>query len=865
MLLIGLLFCCAAPLSAAQKIRFSDAWKFYRGDATGAQATGFNDASWTTVYLPHTVKEELNYRTSSIETGICWYRKSFTPSTTLAGKKVYLEFEAAMQRAQVWINGTSVITHLGGYTPFVVDISGYVKQGTITVVAVKLENAPSTEFPPGTPDPDFLYFGGLYRDVNMLVMDSLHITHPILANIPAGGGVFVTYPLVSTSSATVQVKTHVLNERASAQSCIVTTSILGADGAVVTSNAAPAVSISSGTASTVTQTLTVSSPKLWTPNTPSLYRVRSEVSAGAGAAAIDTMSTTIGIRSIAFSKTDGLQINGTRYRLRGCNRHQAYPVIGNAVPKSGQYRDAMRIKEFGYDFVRMSHYMQPESFVDACDKFGIASMACLPGWQYYNDAQAFRDNSVKALRDMIRVYRNHPSVIVYEAMHNESDPTAAFLNASKAAAHEEYPGNQMFTCGEEGGGVLDIYMSSAQHDVRSYTGTRACIISEYGDWEHGCVWADPITGCVARIERSTGEAAMLSVATTRASDLSLNRGCSWLTVDGVWTVFDYQAWSRGPYTGSGDMDIFRIPKMSAYVYQSQRNPSLTFSGVNYGPMVHIASQWTSTSATSLTVYSNCEQVRLYKNGTLVATNSPVTGTQLEHPQFKFDVAPFAAGNLRAEGLIGGTAKAWDTVFTPGAASKIRLAIDTAGLEFAADGSDIALVYASVVDGNGQVVPTAANSVTFAVSGPGTLVGTNPVAAVAGVSSILLRAGTTAGTISVTATTSGFSGSATVASHPVADPAVSIITSSTMAVLSVASDGSIVVHQKRDRISISIPGRSSGTPAAAVFTLFDARGRVVGHWGAERGTVSADIGSLPPGVYLGQFNDGVHRAACRVVR
>jgi len=343
----------------------------------------------------------------------------------------------------------------------------------------------------------------------------------------------------------------------------------------VATNSTPAANIASGASNTFTQSLIVSNPSLWTPSTPSLYRVRSEVFVSGGAAPVDTMSTTIGIRSIAFSKANGLQINGTRTRLRGCNRHMSYPYIGNAVPNSGHYRDALRMKEYGFDFVRMSHYMQAESFVDACDKLGIASMACLPGWQYFSDGQAFRDNSIKALRDMIRVYRNHPSVIIYEAMHNESSPSSTYLKAAQAAAHEEYPGNQMFTCGEEDGDILDVYMSSAQHNVRNYTGSRPCVISEYGDWEHGCVWASakPITGCQCRIERSAGEASLRAMATTRANDLSLNRACSWFTVDGVWTIFDYQSWSLGPYTASGEMDIFRIPKYPAYSPKSQLAPA----------------------------------------------------------------------------------------------------------------------------------------------------------------------------------------------------------------------------------------------------------------------------------------------------
>ncbi|MBN1760894.1 MAG: DUF4982 domain-containing protein [Chitinispirillaceae bacterium] len=842
-----LLLCLVFTLAAGQRNRFSRSWKFYLGDANGAQATTFNDGSWETVHLPHTIKEELNYRTSNIYMGVCWYRKHFTLPAELEGKIIYIEFGAAMQKAEVWINGTSVTTHLGGYTPFVIDISDKVTIDGENVIAVRLDNNPSTAFPPGKTEPDFLYFGGLYRDVYLHIMGGLHISHPLLADIPAGGGVFVTYP--SATSGNVQVKTHVINETGAAQSCKVTTVIIDANGQTVATNTTTAVNINAGGANAFTQQITVSSPKLWSPDAPNLYTLHSEVF-GSGDAPLDTMSTTIGIRSIAFSKSGGLQINGKRYKLQGCNRHMSYPYIGNAVPQSGQVRDARIMKEFGYDFVRMSHYYQPEEFVTACDRFGVASMACIPGWQYFNEEQIFRDASVKVLREMIRLYRNHPSVIVYEAMHNESYPTVAFLEAAQAAAHEEYPGNQMFTCGEDDRNVLDIYMSSAQHSVRDYNGSKACIISEYGDWEHGCIWSDgaPISGCEHRIERSDGEAVMLKVANNRANDLSMNRGVSWYAADGVWTIFDYQTWSLGPYTGSGDMDIFRIPKYSAFMYQSQRNPGLSYSGLSSGPMVYIASQWTNSSATTVTVYSNCEQVRLSLNGTAVATASPKIGTNLDHPPFSFTVPAFQSGNLKAEGLIGGNVAAQHTVFTPGSAAAISLTIDTAGQQFIADGSDIAIVYASIVDDNKQVIYSATSPVTFAVTGPAKLVGTNPAPAVAGIATILLRADMSSGQISVNASGPA-NGSASVTSHPEVESIVGISSPIRGKVNSLPTSAAFGFRHTGNMLTITGPSFANDN---VTFTLYDARGRSVGTWNLLSAFTTVHLNTLAGGIYIGQI-------------
>ncbi len=413
------------------------------------------------------------------------------------------------------------------------------------------------------------------------------------------------------------------------------------------------------------------------------------------------------------------------------------------------------MKYYGFNFVRTSHYAQAPSFFDACDRLGILVQACLPGWQYFQNTTAFIGNSLAALRDMIRCYRNHPSVVLYEAMHNESSPTVVYLDSAEALAHRECPriavgDSGIWTDGQESNGVLDVYMSSVQGGILSYTGTRPGTISEYGDWNLGCSWSgtqtSPITGCVDRVARTAAEASLVTQAMNHAMCRSENLGISWLTGDALWSVFDYQTWEPEPLTTSGCIDLFRIPKYSAYFFQSQRSPGDTLvPAVKGGPMVFIASRWTSTSSLKVRVFSNCDSVSLYLNNALIATQGPGAGdtvVNLEHPYYTFTVPSFQAGTLMAKGKIGGAVVATYQVSTPGTAKSIAMVIDTAGLQLNADGSDIAIVYASVLDSNGQVVPTAANSITFAITGgSGTLIGVNPMAAQAGIATILLRAGT----------------------------------------------------------------------------------------------------------------------------
>jgi beta-galactosidase len=851
---------------ADQIIKFDTAWKFYRGNQTGAQAPSFSDAAWQTVYLPHSDSILLNTETSSYYEGYCWYRKTFTPDASFQGKKVFLEIEAGMQTALVYLNNSLLTTHLGGYTPIVLDVTNYLNFSSSNVIAIQLNNTPEATFPPGNPDPDFLYFGGLYRNVYLHLTDSLHITNAVYANITAGGGVFVINSPVTAgaASAMVYVKTHVFNEYTGAKTCGVTTSIRNAAGQVVATHTST-MNLAAGTAATFFDTLTVANPQLWNPSTPNLYTVHSVVSKNTAFA--DSTNTTIGIRTISFSKANGFQLNGQRFKWRGADRHQSFPYLGNALPNSGQYRDALRMKEYGFNFVRTCHYAQAQSFFDACDQLGLLAQVCLPGWQYFENTTDFINNSLAALRDMIRYYRNHPSVVLWEAMQNESAPTAAYLDSAEALAHREFPAiapgdSGIWTDGEENTGTsfLDVYMSTTQNGIRGYSGARPATISEYGDWDVGPCneVGGAVVGCADRESRTAPEDSLILQAMNHAIGRSENLGLSWFTGDALWSVFDYQTWSMMPLTASGAIDLFRIPKYSAYFFQSQRSPGDTLiPAVKGGPMVFIASRWNASSSLKVRVFSNCDLVSLYLNNTLIATQGPGTGdtvVNLEHSYFTFTVPSFQAGALMAKGEIGGVVVATYQVSTPGTPKSISMVIDTAGLQLVADGSDIAIIYASVLDSNSQVVPTAANSITFAVTGAGTLIGNNPMAAQAGIATILLRAGTTAGPITVSATgTGGLIGtSASVTS--VAPPATSVILNPFASAASAAHKENFSIRRIGSVLCVYAPAQLVGNASSAKFAIFTAQGRLIGRWDLPSGVTAVKMTSLPHGVYFGQITN-----------
>jgi beta-galactosidase len=860
-----------AQVFPRQDLRFTDNWKFYLGDQSGAEATGYIDASWTTVCLPHTARIEsaISHGSWDYYKGYYWYRKSFTPDPSFQGKKIFLEVEAGMQTTQVWINGTPKLTYGGGYNPFTMDITGNIVFGQTNVIAMRLNNAADTSFSPGAEQRDFYYYGGLYRHVNLHITDSLHITDAVYANAPAGGGVFVTYPTAFTSSAAaVQVKTHVLNECSTARTCVLVTAIIDSNGSVAATNTTTQ-SIAAGASGTFTQSLTVSNPRLWSTSAPNLYTVRSQVYDNARAA--DQVFTTIGLRRIAFSRTSGLQINGVKLTSIGANHHQDYGAIGCAVPVSGQYRDALRLKEAGINFVRLSHYLQNGAFLDACDKLGITVQASLVGWQWTAgySKPVFTNNLKRDLRTMIRYYRNHPCVVMWESAMNESSPPAVWCDSAQAIAHAEYPGDQMFTCGQETNHIFDIWQAAVQQSGRTLqSGTKPQAISEFGHWEYG---GFTYGGTSSNQPRAIGEAGMLQLGSNQADAMNQDHALSWLSVDALWVyneTFGFDSYHNS-LCGGGIVDVFRIPKLNYYFFQSQRDTALLKipgTVVNSGPMVKIANFWTSSSPTSVRVYSNCAQVSLYRNGTLVATQSPDnTYPNIPHQPFTFTTT-FASGTLAANGLIGGVVRARDTVRTPGAAKCVSMRLDTAGMPLRADGADLALAYASIVDSNGTVVPAAANAVTFTVSGPGKIISGdgNPTAAVAGIATVYVQTQyNTPGTIIVTGSASNLcTGSDTVTSVPVSNNIYTAVRPPAV----VAAEKPIGVHlvQRGALISISVADMA-GAPSRAQFKLYNIQGRLVRSWTISAGMrTSVSINDCARGIYYGRLSVGGKEYGLRVV-
>jgi beta-galactosidase len=772
-------------------LNFNTGWKFYRGDASGADAASFVDAGWEQVCLPHTVRLEKR-QTSGNQNyqGFAWYRRHFYIDNSYNGRKIFIEFEAAMQVAEVWVNDTKKTTHQGGYLPFTIDITDVARYGAAeNVISVRVNNSNNNNVPPGTNQAnlDFCYFGGIYRDVYMHITDKLHVTDAVYANKVAGGGVFVTYANVSTASAQVTIKTDVFNENTTARNCKIKSEIVDTSNQVVGTKI-DSMSITSQKDTAFSQSMTVTNPHLWHPDHPYRYTLHSTIYDGA--TPVDSCRTRIGIRWIEFG-TFGLRINGQVTRAGGANRHQEYIYIGNAMPNSLTRRDVIKMKQGGWNSVRCAHYPQGPSFMDACDDFGIVAIGCDAGWQYYNSSTQFTQNCYQNERDMVRWQRNHPSLILWEAQLNESSYPDSFGIRLHRIIHEEQPGNQTFCASDanwNGGpavsfaNLFEVNFVEINGTGRGTTGGQW--IRELGDdWteqndvnKHGRRCHRGVNGALNGFYYG-GEAAMLNSANLVFSsyvnglDQTKYAGC------GVWAAFDN---NRGfsPHLGAvGAMDLFRLPKFNYYQFMSQRDPNLVIPGATMGPMVFIANYWTQPSPRNVDVYSNCEQVKLYLNGTLVGTQTPTVTTF--RSKVVFSNVAWQTGTLRADGLIGGAVRATYSVSTPLTPDHLELVADKCGIDLVADGSDIMAVYAYVKDANGTVMPTDSSLITFTVSGEGKIlgdgdarVGANPVKAEAGIFGCLIQSTRIAGTITVTARSGTLNpGSVSFQSLPMTDPIV----------------------------------------------------------------------------------------------
>jgi len=735
---------------------------------------------WEKVNLPHTAFIEPLTVVKAWQ-GICYYEKKFNIPAGFAGKKVFITFEGMMQVSDVWLNGTHIGSKKGGYLPLIIDLTGKLKCGKENSILVRLDNQDNPLVPPGKPlsSLDFCYYSGIYRDVFLTVTEPLHITDAVYEGKPKSGGVYVTYPLVSKEKAQIDIGTHIKNEAESEKLISVTQNFLDKNKIAVAS-LTNEYTLKAGEDFKITQIMHVENPLLWSVDEPNLYTLVTIVSDNRRE--IDRVETRVGIRKINFTRERGFELNGKQVILAGTNRHQEYPYVGNAVPDNAHYRDIVKIKNAGYNIVRLAHYPQDPSVLDACDELGMLVFDCAPGWQFFNNDERFLNRTYQDIRDMVRRDRNHPCIAIWEASLNESYPPQWFRQKQHDIVKEEIMGDS-FTGGDADspGTPWDVpfaWFTETENDVdrmQDFKPSFPGIVREYGDYEFGGA------NSTTRVFRKEGEAKLLQAAWNYQWEHNkMMKKWPAICGDATWVMFDYNRGCEPKIEASGISDIFRIPCFSYYFFKSQIDPAAAT------PMVYIANYWDERkSPAKVVVYSNCEEVDLYLNGKLIASRKPDNGpdteygnlykggnpfdggnsTSLKHPPFTFTGINFVKGELKAVGKIRGVNAAEYSARTPESPSALILEADLSGISFKAGVSDIIFVYAKVVDKNGTVNPEYNGQVSFNIKGDAKIIGPAKINAEAGIASVLLQSGSKKGNIIVTAKSSeGYSGSAVIKSE-----------------------------------------------------------------------------------------------------
>ena len=611
--------------SGREVYSMNPAWRFHKGAVEGAETKEFNDKDWTVVslpdgieYLPTEASGCINYQ------GEVWYRKHFTPDAALKGKKLFLHFEAIMGKSKVFVNGKLLTEHFGGYLPVIADVTDVLDWNGDNVIAVWADNSDDPSYPPGKAQDvlDYTYFGGIYRDCWLIAHNNVFITDPNYENEVAGGGLFVAFGKVSDALAEVQLKIHVRNATKNPFSGRVEYMLLQPDGTEV-ARLSDKIQVKAGRATTVSDRMPVKQPMLWTPSTPTLYNLLVRVLDKEGNV-IDGYRRRIGIRSIEFKGKDGFYLNGRPYGkpLIGANRHQDFAVVGNAVANSIHWRDAKKLKDVGMEIIRNAHCPQDPAFMDACDELGLFVIVNTPGWQFWNDAPEFAQRVYSDIRNVVRRDRNHPSVWLWEPILNETWYPADFAKNTRDIVDAEYPypycysGSDSEARGHENFPVYFAHPANMQDASKEIDPTKTYFTREWGDNVDD--WSSH--NSPSRVARNWGEQPMRVQAQHYACpyypvtsyDVLYKQspqhvgGC-------LWHSFDHQrGYHPDPFYG-GLMDVFRQPKYSYYMFMAQRPAVKNDRNAGSGPMVYIAHEMTPFSGKDVTVYSNCDEVRLTFN------------------------------------------------------------------------------------------------------------------------------------------------------------------------------------------------------------------------------------------------------------
>jgi beta-galactosidase len=633
------LLCVAQVFSQNRTIvDFNSNWKFCKCDGSNYQSTSFSDASWDAVSTPHTWNNiDGQDGGGDYYRGIGWYRKNFTVANGMNNKRIYLKFNAAAIRTEVYINGNHVGDHKGSYSAFVFDVTDIVNKTGNNLLAVKVNNADTILAPPLSAD--FTFHGGITRSVELIYVDPVHIS---LLDY-GSPGVYITQDNVSNLNADIYIKTLVRNTNSTSSNVTASFEIADKSGAIIktlTSNS----TLNSGEQKTISSSTSIANPHLWNGLTdPYLYSVTTKISVNGNV--VDQVVQPLGIRYYSVDINTGFYLNGSSYRLHGVAHHEERVNKGSAVSDTDRKQDLDILKNLGCNYIRLSHYQHGNYTYNYCDSVGIALWTEIPLINNINGTSEFSNNAKQQLMELIYQNYNHPSVIVW-GLSNEitykqgPDPAPLVLELNNLAHQIDstrltasaamYPDaglnfySDIYSCNVYNGWYYNTYndfgpWATSQHSKYPSKGFG---VSEYGAGAN-VLQHEPLNPAEPANYGPWHPEEYQALFHEAHWQQMVARPFLWST--SVWVGFDFASDGRneGQQPGINDKGLVtrdRLTKKDAY-YFYQANWSNK-------PMVYITSRRFTVrydSVVTAKVYSNCDSVILKVNTTSLAKKTSTNG------------------------------------------------------------------------------------------------------------------------------------------------------------------------------------------------------------------------------------------------
>lgn len=736
LLIVTLLFISISAI--AQPVRFDDDWKFYRGGAQGAEKPPFDDSSWRKIDLPHDWSiENLPGTASPFDAkaisgvsggfttgGTGWYRKTFQVADSVKNKRLYIQFDGVYMNAEVWLNGKLLGHHPYGYTTFRYDITTDVLQGQLNTLAVKVKNeGENSRWYSGS---------GIYRHVWLIVKNPVHV---------AVWGTYITTPVATAASAKVNIQTTLKNQTKAEANVTISYRVLDATGKMV---AETKTNVNAKDESKAEQLLEVKSPALWSVDSPSLYTLITEVYQGSSLK--DKTETRFGIRTIAFTPTQGFTLNGNPLKLKGgCLHHDNGPLGARAYDRAEE-RKIELLKASGYNAIRCSHNPPSQAFLDACDKLGM--LVIDEAFDMWRDAKNPFDYSLyfhlrwkEDVASMVVRDRNHPSIILWSIgneipnMDNKEvaadakmisdfikslDPTRPTSAAVNGLSEKKDPFFASFDIAgynyAYGGDHNQKSIYETDHErlpQRIMYGSESYALEAFGSWMNVIDYPWVIGDFVWTSFDYIGEASI-----------------GWR---GYWQEQNFYPWNLA-YCGDIDICGWKRPQsyyrdalwkknqVSVFVKPPQPSFELNTARQDWSKWhwYDVVDSWNwqgqEGKPLEVDVYSSCTAVELFLNGKSLGKKNTNRQTQFKETW----MVPYQSGELKAVGYEGKKKVSESILRTAAAPDRIKLSADKN--EILSDNQDLSYVTVELTDTKGIRNPLSDQSVTFTIEGPATIVG-----------------------------------------------------------------------------------------------------------------------------------------------